>query len=47
MTAHYSQKKNNTQIIVKEKGEEKQKNNLDGLILLKLITNNGKLEAIY
>jgi len=34
-------------IIIKEKGTEKQKIDKAGLILLKLITNNGHLEANY
>lgn len=47
MTAYFSQKKNQTRISIKEKGEEKQQIDKTGLILLKVITNNGKLEAIY
>lgn len=47
MIAHYDQRKNQSQVLVKEKGVEKQKININGLILLKLITNNGELEAIY
>jgi len=47
MTAHYNQKKSQTQITIKEKGQDKQKINIGGLVLLKLITNKGKLEAIY
>lgn len=47
MSAHYSQKKNQSKLVIKEKGQEKQKINLNGLILLKLITNKGSLEAIY
>lgn len=47
MTAHYSSKKNQTQIVIKEKGQDKQKLNFNGLILLKLNTNQGNLEANY
>lgn len=46
-TAHYSQKGNQTKLVIKEEGVEKQKIDKTGLILLKVITNNGKLEVIY
>lgn len=43
----YDSKKNKSIIIIKEPKEEKIKEIKDGLILLKLITNRGKLEVIY
>lgn len=47
MTAHFSQKKNQTKLTIKEEGAEKQKIDITGLVLLKLITNKGNLEVNY
>lgn len=43
----YDSKKNTSTIIIKKPKEEKIKEVKDGLILLKLITNKGSLEAVY
>lgn len=47
IVARYNENKNKTTIIEREKGKKKEKSIRKGLILVKLQTNNGKINLSY